>query len=64
MTRYHNNDFLDYKKILKTKFDRVMYDLDFLEKHFDECMDLSYCEKMDREYNFEDVGKKYFAKFE
>jgi len=39
-----------------------MKDLDFLEEHFEECMDLNYCEKMDREYNFEGICEKYLSK--
>lgn len=62
VTRYHNNDFFDYRKIIKTKLDCVMKDLDFLEEHFEECMDLNYCEKMDKAYNFEGLCEKYLSK--
>ena len=62
VTRYHNNDFFDYRKIIKTKLDCVLKDLDFLEEHFEECMDLNYCEKMDRAYNFEGLCEKYLSK--
>ena len=62
VNRYHNNDFFDYRKVLKTKLDHVMRDFDFLENHFEECMDLNYCEKLDREYNFECICEKYFSK--
>lgn len=62
VNRYHNNDFFDYRNILKTKLDCVMKYLDFLEEHFEECMDLSYCEKISREFNFEGICEKYFSK--
>ena len=62
VNRYHNNDFFDYRKILKTKLDHVMRDFDFLENHFEKCMNLSYCEKMDKEYNFEGLAEKYRSK--
>lgn len=39
-----------------------MRDFDFFEEHFEECMDLSYCEQMDKEYEFEGICEKYFSK--
>lgn len=50
VTRLHNNEDIDFREILKTKLDGIMKDLDFLEKHFAECMDLEYCERMEKQY--------------